>query len=439
MRVAVIGTGYVGLVTGACLASAGHTVCCVDTDEARVHALKNGEVPFYEPGLSEMVQQCADRQNIYFYTRTAEAISNCDVCFIAVGTPQTENGHAELQYVEQASRDIGRSVEGDILIVTKSTVPVGTSEKVKAWVMEELSAREFYPKVTFASNPEFLKEGVAVNDFMHPDRIVIGCDDADSIEILRELYATFNQKRDRIIVMDVRSAELTKYASNAMLASRISFMNEMALICEKVGANITQIRLGMGMDERIGSSFLYAGCGFGGSCFPKDVSALISTAKENGADTRLLDAVLGVNTDQKEILFKKISEHFNGYIKGRTFAVWGLSFKPNTDDIREAPALVLIEALTEQGAKVVACDPKAGDNAKKYFEGNNKVSIVANAYDTLKQADALVHVTEWAEFRNPDLKKLGSLLKNKIVFDGRNVYNRKTFEKHGFVLYQIGM
>ncbi len=437
MRICVIGTGYVGLVTGACLANVGHTVSCVDTDEKKVNTLRAGEVPFYEPGLAEIISHSLKENNISFYTSVESPIKTAEICFIAVGTPSDENGRADMSYVRHAALDIGKYMCSDLIVINKSTVPVGSQKIVTEWISEALRQRSVSYKLTVVSNPEFLKEGCAVDDFNRPDRIVIGTNDTEATEKIREMYAPFNQKRDRIIVMDPASAELTKYASNAMLATRISFMNEIALLCEHVGANVNYVRQGMGADERIGSSFLYAGCGYGGSCFPKDVSALISINEDFGLSAQILSAVKNVNDTQKHVVVSKVKKHF-GSLGGLKFAVWGLSFKPNTDDIREAPALTFIDEVTSQGASVCVFCPKGTENAVDYFQKNKSVTFAKHKYDALIGADALVLMTEWPEFRNPDFDEIGTLLKQKVVFDGRNIYNRKSLEKLGFTVYQIG-
>jgi len=439
MRITVIGTGYVGLVTGACFAEMGNIVYCVDIDENKIDNLKKGIIPIYEPGLEELVTKNFENGNLKFTTNLREGIENTEICFIAVGTPMGEDGSADLQYVLAAAKEIGKLMCHDIIVVNKSTVPVGTAEKVNKTIENELNKRNVNYKVHVVSNPEFLKEGAAVKDFMQPDRVVIGSDNQEIIEILKELYTPFTLNHERFIIMDVRSAEMTKYASNAMLATRISFMNEMANICEKVGADINHVRKGIGSDSRIGYSFLYAGCGYGGSCFPKDVQALIKTAKSHGYNPKILKEVESVNQYQKKVLVNKVINRFGKNLSGLTFAIWGLSFKPETDDMREAPSVVIINKLVEKGAKINVYDPQAMKIAKKYyFKKNDNIRFIENKYDALNNADALLLVTEWKEFRSPDFDEINKRIKNRIIFDGRNQYNRQSVEKMGFEYYQIG-
>ncbi|MCK9152237.1 UDP-glucose dehydrogenase family protein [Methanobacterium alcaliphilum] len=438
MKITIIGTGYVGLVTGTCFSEMGNLVYCVDIDNNKIQSLKKGIVPIYEPGLEELVVRNFEHENLVFTKDLVEALTNSDICFIAVGTPMDEDGSADLKYVLNAAREIGQKMSHDLIVVDKSTVPVGTADKVKETIQKELDKREVPYKINVVSNPEFLKEGAAVEDFMHPDRIVIGSDNEDVIEIMKALYAPFTLNHERMITMDIRSAEMTKYASNAMLATRISFMNEMANICEIVGADINHVRIGMGSDKRIGYSFLYAGCGYGGSCFPKDVQALIKTAQDHDYESKILKEVENVNHEQKRVIIKKIIKRFGEDLSNRTFAIWGLSFKPETDDMREAPSVVIIKKLIELGANIKAYDPKAMEIAQKYyFKDENSIQFL-DKYDVINDADALILITEWKEFRSPDFDEIGKKLKNKIIFDGRNQYNKNYLEKMGFDYYQIG-
>jgi UDPglucose 6-dehydrogenase len=432
MRIAVIGTGYVGLVAGTCFAESGNNVICVDNNAKKVEALRNGKIPIYEPGLEEMVEHNVKEERLSFTTDTAEAVRQSDVVFIAVGTPPGEDGSADLQYVLAVAREVGKAANGPKVLVDKSTVPVGTAAKVKAVAQAETS----HP-MTVVSNPEFLKEGAAIDDFMKPDRVVIGSDDAGAADVMTRLYTPFvRDNPNRIIHMDVPSAELTKYAANAMLATRISFMNEIANICERVGADVSKVRSGIGSDSRIGYPFLYAGCGYGGSCFPKDVQAVIKTAAEHGYDFQILQAVESVNARQKFVLFEKVKKHFKGELAGKTFAVWGLSFKPRTDDMREAPAIYIINSLLEQGATVRATDPEALKEAQHHF--GDKIEYFQHPYDALEGADALLLVTEWSEFRNPDFALMKERLKRPVIFDGRNIFPKAELARLGFVYYPIG-
>ena len=439
MRICMIGTGYVGLVTGACLAEMGNDVWCVDVNEEKITRLNSGIIPIYEPGLEDIIKRNVSQGRLKFTTDTEEAVTNSLFIFIAVGTPPKDNGEADLKFVLNAAAEIGACIEGYKIVVTKSTVPVGTTEKVKGIVLNELSLRG-RPDLEFdvAFCPEFLKEGSAVEDFMRPDRIVIGTENDRTSEFLKELFSPFVQREPRIISMSIPSAEMTKYAANAMLATRISFMNELANFCETVGADIEEVRYGIGTDKRIGSAFLYAGIGYGGSCFPKDVKALIQSAQEKGKGLSILQAVEEVNRDQKYVLLEKIRSHFNGDISGKNFAVWGLSFKPHTDDIREAPAIEIIRELVSGGATVKAFDPVAMDNARLLFEGNPGVSFAENSYGTLPGANALILVTEWPQFRKPDFDQIRTLLKEPVIFDGRNQYNPDLLKKQGFTYFGIG-
>lgn len=440
MKISVIGTGYVGLVSGACFAQMGNTVTCVDIDENKIASLKQGEIPIYEPGLEEMVLENTKSGTLHFTTDSKSAIANSTICFIAVGTPMGEDGSADLQYVLAVAKTIGQSMEDYLVVVDKSTVPVGTADKVRATIQEELDKRGLEIKFDVVSNPEFLKEGAAIQDFMRPDRVVIGADNQKAFDIMHDLYAPFMKTRDRFIAMDIRSAEMTKYTANAMLATKISFMNEISNICERVGADVNQVRNGIGSDSRIGYSFIYPGCGYGGSCFPKDVQALAKTSKDFGYEPKILDAVEAVNYAQKKVLSQKVVNHFGEDLNGMTFAVWGLAFKPETDDMREASSITVINELTSRGAKIVAYDPKARHEAESfYLKDNSNVTYGDTKYDVLKNADALILVTEWQEFRSPDFDEIKKLLKNPIFFDGRNQFNKERMHEIGFKYYQIGV
>ncbi|WP_293776183.1 UDP-glucose/GDP-mannose dehydrogenase family protein [uncultured Oxalicibacterium sp.] len=438
MKITVIGTGYVGLVTGTCLAEMGNEVLCLDLDQRKIDILKNGDIPIHEPGLLEMVQRNVAGNRLHFTTDIKESVDFGEVQFIAVGTPPDEDGSADLQYVLASARNIGRHMNEYKVIVDKSTVPVGTADKVRVAIQEELDARKKDLEFSVVSNPEFLKEGMAVNDFMRPDRIIIGADDQRAIAILRDLYAQFTRNHDRIMVMDVKSAELTKYAANSMLATRISFMNELANLADLVGADIEEVRRGIGSDTRIGYDFLYAGCGYGGSCFPKDVQALVRTAGENGLDLKVLTAVEDANDAQKRVLLNKITKRFGSDLKGKHFAVWGLAFKPNTDDMRAASSRVLIEGLCELGATVSAYDPVAMEEARRIFGDHPQLTFARTASDALKDADALVIVTEWKEFRNPNFDAIKASLKTPAIFDGRNLYNVRQVKQRGIEYFAIG-
>ncbi len=438
MKITVIGTGYVGLVTGACLADVGNDVLCMDINVAKIEILLSGDIPIYEPGLKEMVASNVAAGRLRFTTDVAAGVAFGDIQIIAVGTPPGEDGSADLQYVVAAARNVGRLMTAPKIIMDKSTVPVGTADKVRAAIVEELKRRGADIKFAVVSNPEFLKEGAAVEDFMRPDRIVIGADDDEAISAMRTLYAPFQRNHDRIMVMDVRSAELTKYAANAMLATRISFMNELALLAELLGADIESVRRGMGSDPRIGYHFLYPGIGYGGSCFPKDVQALQRTATAAGMNLKLLDAVERVNYAQKHVLTQKIVKRFGEDLSGRTFALWGLAFKPNTDDMRDAPSLVLIEDLVARGAKIVAFDPVAVAEAKHLLGNNPSVTFARNAMEAVVGVDALAIVTEWKTFRAPDFTAVKAALKSPVVFDGRNLYEPGTMRGYGFEYYPIG-
>ncbi|WP_457097570.1 UDP-glucose dehydrogenase family protein [Lysobacter sp. P5_B9] len=438
MRVTIFGTGYVGLVTGTCLAEVGHDVVCVDIDKAKVEGLNNGIIPIYEPGLEPMVKANHASGRLNFTTDAATAIQHGNTIFIAVGTPPDEDGSADLKYVLAVARTIGQNLEQPAVIVDKSTVPVGTADKVRAVIAAELEARSVQIAFDVASNPEFLKEGDAVKDCMRPDRIVIGASDPASIEQLKRLYAPFNRNHERIVAMDVRSAELTKYAANAMLATKISFMNEMANIAERVGADIEHVRHGIGSDPRIGYSFIYPGAGYGGSCFPKDVQALERTARQHGYNAQILEAVEAVNGRQKHRLFELINAHYNGNIAGKTVAVWGLAFKPNTDDMREASSRTLLARLWEAGARVRAYDPEASHEAERIFGKRDDLVLCESARDAIDGADVLAVVTEWKQFRSPDFGRLHATLTDKAIFDGRNLYQPHEVEQAGLAYYGIG-
>ncbi len=436
MKIGVIGTGYVGLVTGTCFAESGNDVICVDTDQGKIDRLKRGEIPIYEPGLDELVKRNAAEERLVFTTRIEEAVRHALILFIAVGTPPGEDGSADLKHVLKVARDIGTHMDGFKIVVNKSTVPVGTGDLVRQTIQEELKRRGENHPFDVVSNPEFLKEGNAIDDFMKPDRVVVGCDDPRTAELMKELYAPFVRTEKPILIMDVRSAEMTKYAANAMLATKISFMNDIANLCERVGANIDNVRKGIGSDSRIGYQFIFPGAGYGGSCFPKDVQALIRTASQHQYPLRILEAVEAVNEAQKEVMVKKLSKAFDGQLKGRTIAVWGLAFKPNTDDMREAPAVVIIRKLLAAGARVRAYDPEAMDEARKIF--GDTITFVKKSYDALEKADALMVVTEWNEFRRPDFDRIKTLLQRPLVIDGRNIYDPGKMKSLGFEYHSIG-
>ncbi|WP_210466244.1 UDP-glucose dehydrogenase family protein [Rufibacter roseolus] len=439
MKIAVVGTGYVGLVTGTCFAEVGIDVTCIDVNVKKIEDLKQGILPIYEPGLEEMVMRNVAKDRLHFSTDLATAIQGCDAAFIAVGTPPGEDGSADLKYVLGVAREIGQHMNDYLVVVTKSTVPVGTANKVKQAVAEELEKRGSKLSFDVASNPEFLKEGAAIDDFLKPDRIVIGVESDQAEEVMRKLYKPFLLNGHPIIFMDVPSAEMTKYAANSMLATKISFMNDIANLCEIMGADVNMVRRGIGSDTRIGNKFIYPGIGYGGSCFPKDVKALIKTAAENGYQMQILQAVESVNENQKEVLFNKVMKHFGGDLAGKTFALWGLSFKPKTDDMREAPSLVIIEKLLAEGACVKAYDPVAIKEAKHMIGENDKVEYAKDEYEALIDADALLIVTEWPEFRSPNFQVIGKLLKNKVIIDGRNIYEAKELRELGFAYYGIGV
>ena len=438
MNITVIGTGYVGLVTGACLAEAGNSVFCLDVDESKVRRLNAGEMPIFEPGLEPIVRRNEQAGRLRFSTDVAASVAHGELQLIAVGTPPGEDGSADMQYVLAAARAIGRHMQAYKVVATKSTVPVGTADKVRAVVEEELKKRNAGIGFSVVSNPEFLKEGAAVEDFMRPDRVVVGAEDAHAVALLRQLYAPFQRNHERILVMSVRSAELTKYAANAMLATRISFMNDIANLAEAIGADVEEVRRGIGADPRIGYQFLYAGAGFGGSCFPKDVKALRKSAAEAGRPLRVLAAVEEVNEAQKHVLARKIRNRLGENLAGKRIALWGLAFKANTDDMREAPSLVLISGLVQAGATVRAYDPVAGAQARKLFEKDRSVEIVESAAAALEGADALAVVTEWQEFRSPDFAAIKAKLKTPAIFDGRNLYDPRVLKDLGFEYFPIG-
>jgi len=440
MNISVIGTGYVGLVTGACFAEMGNRVICVDIDEKKIENLKNGIIPIYEPGLDTIVLNNVKSGDLSFTTKIEEALVKSNICFIAVGTPMGEDGSADLQYVLRVADSIGQYMDKHMYIIDKSTVPVGTADKVRETVSAALKKRGSSLTFDVISNPEFLKEGAAVSDFMKPDRVVVGADSNEALDVMRELYAPFTVNHERFIDMDIRSAEMTKYAANAMLATKISFINEISNICEKVGADVNKVRRGIGSDSRIGYSFIYPGCGYGGSCFPKDVQALIRTAKNNGYEPKILNAVEDVNYAQKKVIVQKVIKRFGSDLKGKTFAVWGLSFKPETDDMREAASITIINELTALGAKIKAYDPKAIHEAKVcYLKGNDAVEYVDSKYTALQGADAMILITEWKEFRSPDFEEIKKSLINPVIFDGRNQYKKEKLAENGFEYYQIGV
>ena len=433
MKICVIGTGYVGLVVGACFAEMGNFVICVDNDEEKLKKLNNGIIPIYEPGLEDLIKFNVSEKRLSFTSDLENAVQNSAVCFIAVGTPQGEDGSADMKYVYTVAEQIGKALNGYKVIVDKSTVPVGTAEKVTE-IIRRNAKDEFKNEFDVVSNPEFLKQGAAVEDSLKPDRIVIGSNSERATKIMYELYAAFLRTGNPVITMDVKSAEMTKYASNSFLAVKISYINEIANICEKVGANVDMVRLGMAADRHIGSQFLFPGLGYGGSCFPKDVKALLNTAKENGCEYDILKSADSVNFKQREVFIKKIENYYNN-IKGKTFTVWGLAFKPNTNDMREAPSITIINALLEKGAIIKAYDPKAMETAKIIFD--NKIEYSNSSYEALENADALLLLTEWNEFRRPDFTKIRDMLNDKIIFDGRNIYDRNILEERGLKYIRI--
>ena len=439
MNITIIGSGYVGLVSGSCFAEMGNHVTCVDIDPIKIEKLNNGIIPIYEPGLEGMVLKNVKNKTLFFTTNLNEPLENCDVAFIAVGTPMGEDGSADLKYVLSVAKSIGKSMQKRLIVVDKSTVPIGTADKVKITIQKELDSRGSNLEFDVVSNPEFLKEGAAIADFMKPDRVVIGANSEVAFKIMKQLYSPFFKTHDRIITMDIRSAEMTKYAANAMLATKISFMNEIANICEKVGADANQVRIGIGSDKRIGYNFIYPGAGYGGSCFPKDIKALTKIAKENDYNAKLITAVEEVNDAQKLVIAQKIVKRFGENLNGFVFGIWGLAFKPDTDDMREAPAIYIIKELVKRGAHIKAYDPKAIPEAKdQYLKDVKNISYVDSKYDALKESDALVLLTEWKEFRSPDFSRIKLLLKNSIIFDGRNQYNTNDLKEIGIKYYQIG-
>ncbi len=439
MNIAVIGTGYVGLVSGTCFSEMGNNVICVDIDQHKIEKLQKGIIPIYEPGLEKMVLENLGNNNLSFTNNLEKALINSEIVFIAVGTPTGEDGSADLQYVTSVARTIGEKVRKDLIIVNKSTVPVGTADKVKKEIQEALEKRHIEIKFDVVSNPEFLKEGDAINDFMKPDRIVIGAESDYAFKKMKELYSPFFRTHDRFITMDVRSAEMTKYAANAMLATKISFMNEIANICERVGADVNNVRIGIGSDSRIGYSFIYPGVGYGGSCFPKDVKALKRTAEEKGYSPELINSVENVNNRQKLVIITKIVSRFGEDLRGKTFGIWGLAFKPGTDDMREAPSLEVIKELTKRGAKIKVYDPKAMEEAQReYLKSYDNIEYKEYKYEVLKNSEALILLTEWKEFRSPDFKKIKEQLNQSIIFDGRNQYIAYNLEEKGIEYYRIG-
>ena len=439
MNITIIGSGYVGLVSGTCFAEMGNRVTCVDIDPVKIEKLNKGIIPIFEPGLEPMVLKNVKNENLFFTTELSEALQNSEIAFIAVGTPMGDDGSADLQYVLAVAKSIGQSMQKRLVVVDKSTVPIGTADMVKATIQKELDVRNSDLQFDVVSNPEFLKEGAAIADFMKPDRVVIGTDSDYASEKMKQLYHPFCMISDRFISMDIRSAEMTKYAANAMLATKISFMNEIANICEKVGADANHVRIGIGSDQRIGYSFIYPGAGYGGSCFPKDVKALTKIAKENGYTAQLITAVEKVNDAQKLVIAQKIVNRFGEDLSGFTFGIWGLAFKPETDDMREAPAIYVIKELTKRGAKIKVYDPKAINEAKEcYLKGVQNISYFKSKEEVLKHSNALVLLTEWKEFRSPDFEEIKKQLKTPIIFDGRNQYNAFNLETIGFEYYQIG-
>ena len=439
MNIVVIGSGYVGLVSGTCFSEMGNKVTCVDIDKKKIDKLNKGVIPIFEPGLESMVLKNIEHKNLFFTTDLSAAIQDADIVFIAVGTPMGDDGSADLQYVLEVAKSIGAKMQKRLVVVDKSTVPIGTADKVKATIQQELDSRATQIEFDVVSNPEFLKEGAAIADFMKPDRVVIGSESEYATEKMKQLYHPFCMSYDRFITMDVRSAEMTKYAANAMLATKISFMNEIANICEKVGADANQVRIGIGSDARIGYNFIYPGAGYGGSCFPKDVKALNKIAEEHGHKAELIQSVEKVNDAQKLVIAHKIVERFGEDLLGKIFGLWGLAFKPGTDDMREAPAIYIVKELVKRGAKIQAYDPKAIAEAQEcYLKDVENISYVNSKYDVLKKADALILLTEWKEFRSPDFEEIKAQLKSPIVFDGRNQYNAFNLEEKGFEYYQIG-
>ena len=440
MKIAMVGTGYVGLVTGTCFSEMGNDVICVDVDAKKIAKLESGVLPIYEPGLVDLVQANMERGSLRFTTEIREALETSELVFIAVGTPMGEDGSADLQYVLGVAHEIGSLMEHPLIVVDKSTVPVGTADRVRAAIQEELDKRGSDLSFDVVSNPEFLKEGTACDDFLKPDRVVVGADCAESMQVMQELYRPFILSDDAFIAMDIKSAELTKYAANAMLATKISFINEISNICERVGADVNKVRKGIGSDRRIGYKFIYPGCGYGGSCFPKDVQALIRTSRAFGYDAQILTAVEDVNARQKMVLARKVVRRFGEDLTGRCFAVWGLAFKPGTDDMRQSTAITVIGELTRRGAKVQAYDPKAEREAQEcYLKGNDNVIYCKSKYDALDGADAMLLITEWKEFRSPDFLEMGKRMRSKVIIDGRNQYMAAAMQRYGFEYEQIGV
>jgi UDPglucose 6-dehydrogenase len=439
MNIAVIGSGYVGLVSGTCFSEMGNKVTCVDIDKEKIKKLEEGILPIFEPGLENMVLKNVKNKNLFFTTNLGSAISDAEIVFIAVGTPMGDDGSADLQYVLAVAKSIGETMNKRLIVVDKSTVPIGTADKVKAVIKSELDKRDQDIEFSVVSNPEFLKEGAAIDDFMKPDRVVIGADSDFAFDKMKQLYSPFFRTHDRFITMDIRSAEMTKYAANTMLATKISFMNEIANICERVGADANMVRIGIGSDKRIGYSFIYPGAGYGGSCFPKDVKALKKIAEENGYKASLIESVENVNDSQKLVIANKIVKRFGENLSGMTFGLWGLAFKPGTDDMREAPAIYIVKELEKRGAKVKAYDPKAIEESKEFYLKDAKnITYCTSKYEVLQNADALILLTEWKEFRSPDFVEIKQQLKNPIIFDGRNQYNAFNLEEKGFEYFQIG-
>jgi UDPglucose 6-dehydrogenase len=439
MNLTIVGTGYVGLVSGTCFSEMGNRVTCIDVDNSKIENLKNGIIPIYEPGLEPMVIKNYQKGNLKFSNKLGDGLKKCEIVFIAVGTPMGEDGSADLQYVLAVAKQIGEEMKSPLIVVDKSTVPVGTADKVRAEITKQLELRNVDIPFHVVSNPEFLKEGAAIDDFMKPDRVVIGADNDFAVEQMKALYSPFVHNRDRLIFMDVRSAEMTKYVANAMLATKISFMNEVANICELVDADVNQVRIGIGSDKRIGYSFIYPGSGYGGSCFPKDVKALKRMAAKEGYNAELISSVENVNNKQKFVIVNKIIKRFGEDLSGKTFALWGLAFKPGTDDMREAPAIYTVKELVKRGAKVNAYDPKAMEEAKHfYLKGVDGISYFETKYETLKNADAMILLTEWKEFRSPDFEEIKTQLTEPVIFDGRNQYDEERLNKKGFEYHQIG-
>jgi UDPglucose 6-dehydrogenase len=436
MKIIMVGTGYVGLVSGTCFAETGVNVTCVDVDNKKIDGLNKGIIPIWEPGLEVMVKRNVEKERLFFSTSLKDSLEGAEVVFSAVGTPPDEDGSADLQYVLSVAKEVGQNMTDYLVIVTKSTVPIGTAEKVRKVIQDELDKRGVNIEFDVSSNPEFLKEGSAIDDFLKPDRIVVGVDSERAEQVMKRLYRPFLLNNHPVIIMDIPSAEMTKYAANSMLATKISFMNDIANLCEIVGADAKSVRIGIGSDTRIGNKFLYPGAGYGGSCFPKDVQALIRTSDSYGYSLEILKSVESVNNRQKSVVYNKLAKHFNHELKGKTFALWGLSFKPNTDDMREAPSLVFIEKMLAEGAKINAYDPVAIEESKRRI--GDKVNYTEDMYDALDGAEALVVITEWNEFRMPDFKKMEKLLKNKVIIDGRNIYEPKEIKELGWKYYSIG-